>query len=80
MSQKCVFFKMASGGHIGRGCICKLITKGIRNMFKLCKLTNFSVGNSFKTLIFNFELTLTLKSKMAPGGHLEICYLYHKEV
>ena len=36
-------------------------------MFKLCVITNFSVVNSFKTPIFNFELTLTLAAILESG-------------
>ena len=71
-APKCALFKMAHGGLIGTGRVCNLITKCSRTMFKLCKITNFRMGNSIMTLIFNFELTLTLKSKMAPGSHLGI--------
>ena len=71
-AQKYALFKMAHGGHIGTGLVCNLITKCSRTMFKLCKITNFRMGNSVMTLIFNFELTLTLKSKMASGCHLGI--------
>ena len=65
-------FKMAPGGHLGIWRFCNLKTARSRAMCELCKITNFKTENSFNTLIFNFELTLTLKSKMAPDGHLEI--------
>ena len=63
-----------AGGHIEIGRVCNLITKSSRTMFKLCKITYFRMGNSFMTLFFIFELTLTLKSKMAHGGHIGIVF------
>ena len=35
------------------------------------------MGNSFMTLFFIFELTLTLKSKMAYGGHIGIVCFFN---